>query len=283
MHQDMLEAAKNGQTLVPMKLDELLNSKSQVAIARGQYGLQQAMINAQARIQTANQKNSQMDDRFGDRIMSSADMASVSLGNIAHMRFGSNAGYMGTSLGATPGGSLMELAGGNLRAALSSDEQKMYNTIVTGLGTSLARVELNGGLQGGQALSQIIQQRLAITPQDTPISIMTKLAEARQILDNNTEIYTNSSTADPKKVAIIKQRLADMHNAVPFTVDDVIKFQQAQSGSNKPSYSDWAKQSGLAMKNYATEADVLGAAARGEIKDGDRINIDGKAGTWHHQ
>jgi len=265
MRADMLAAKANGQTLIPMTMKDLVDNKTQAQIARGQYALQKAYVDGANRVALADQKGSAMNDRFADRIMSSADLGTAALSNVASMSFGANSGYLGGTIGAKEGANLQDIIGGNLRDKLSTQDQQLYNTVIQGLGRNLTNIEMQGGLQGGQSMAKQLSQSLAIYPEDTPLTIMGKLAEARQILDRGTEIYLNSPKADPGKVAIIQKRLDDLHQAVPFTVPDVIAFNKASKDDPGLSYTQWAQKnkignsdsqaSSAPAKTY-TEADI---------------------------
>jgi hypothetical protein len=248
---DMMQAQQNGQSLIPMTPSELANSRVQVAASNAQARYQSAMLAAQAREQAAAiaaQKSgvqSSMNERFSNRILSASDLGSAALTNIASMPFGTHSGWFGTQYGMSPGASLYDMTSGNLRNALSTQDQQLYNNMVTGMYRNLAMVEQQGGLQGGQQFAESIRSALQLRPTDTPLTVMSKLADARQILDRGTEVYLKSKTADPQVVDMINARLNSMHKAIPFTQQDVIAFDRAQQKSPELTFSQWAQSQGL--------------------------------------
>jgi hypothetical protein len=248
---DIQAASDAGSPLIPMTSEQLANSKVQVAATNAQARYQTGMEAAMARIQTAQMAGEKKGQATGNqlmmqnRIMSAADLGSASLTNIASLPFGTRSGYFGTQYGSSPGASLTELSHGILRNALSTQDTQLYNTMVTGMYRNLGMIEQQGGLQGGQQFAEQIRSALQLREGDTPLAVMGKLADARQILDRGTEVYLSSKTADPDVVAKVNAQLSAMHRAVPWTQQDVIAFDRAEQKTPGMTFSQWASNQRL--------------------------------------
>lgn len=268
MRADMMAAKQNGQDLIPMNADTMAQTKLQYAQASGAARIQASMQAAMARMYATDNKQpggGSINDRMSNRVMSAAAFGADTLSSISSMPFGTvtqdtydkeTGGLVGTlktSMGlfggapgaVTPGAGMWELAGQHLRSALTTDDQKLYNTYMTGLEQSLATIDRQGLGQGGQTFAHNIRDALRIQPTDSPIAVMGKLAEARAMMDKGTEVYLASKTADPGVVEKITKDLDDMHKAVPFTRNDVIAFDRAAQKDPTMSFAQYAQKSGL--------------------------------------
>jgi hypothetical protein len=248
---DLAAAEANGQKVVPMTAEQLANHQIDVSratgIARIQAGVEAAMARIQAAQIAAEKKGQATGNQLmmQNRIMSAADLGSASLTNIASLPFGTRSGYFGTQYGSSPGASLTELSHGILRNALSTQDTQLYNTMVTGMYRNLGMIEQQGGLQGGQQFAEQIRSALQLREGDTPLAVMGKLADAKQILDRGTEVYLSSKTADPDVVAKVNAQLSAMHRAVPWTQQDVIAFDRAEQKTPGMTFSQWASNQRL--------------------------------------
>jgi hypothetical protein len=250
---DQAAAKENGVETVPMTMKELIDGKSQAAITRGQYQVQQAMIAAQSREQVAAQKtgSNSVNDRMTNRLMTATDMSATQLSNIASQNYGVSRGFFGVN--ASAGVSLMDMNKSNLLNALTPEDYQMYNAMAANLYRPLSMLETGGGLQGGQQFSNQIKQALSLSPTDKPLTVLTKLAEARQIIDTGSEVYLASKSVDPEVKAQVQQKLDALHQAVPWTPADVIAFKKAQETEPQ-----------LTFKEFALSLGVPGQAARAQ-------------------
>jgi hypothetical protein len=256
---DQATAKANGLETVPMTLKELIDGRSQTAIARGQYQMQQAMVGAVSREKVAAEKTgaNAVTDRMTNRIMTAADMSATQLSNIASMNFGVSRGWFG--LNAHPGTSLMDMTKQNLYNALTPEDSQMYNAMAANLYRPLSLLETGGGLQGGQQLSAQIKQALTISPTDSPMTVLTKLAEARQIIDTGSETYLSAKNIDQGVKAQVQSRLEALHSAVPWTPADVIAYKKALETDPQLTFAQFAKtldipgaNAAAAQRNQAT-------------------------------
>jgi hypothetical protein len=241
MRADQQAASTNGLQVTPMTLKDLIDNKQQIAITRGQAQVQAAMIAAQSRLQAAQEKtgSNSVTDRMTNRIMTAADMSSTQLSNIASMNFGVSRGFFG--LNASAGTGLMDMTKNNIYNALTTEDQQMYNAMAANLYRPLSLLETGGGLQGGQQLSAQIKQALTISPTDSPMTVLTKLAEARQIIDTGSEAYMSAKNIDAGVKAQVQSRIDALHQAVPWTPADVIAYKKSLEANPQLTFAQFSK------------------------------------------
>lgn len=242
MHAAIAEAAKNGDTLIPISPKELLDSKYQVAVARGQYQNQSALIAAMGKIQTANAKGAGAGDRFADRMMSSANAVAVDAENISHIPFGSNSGTFGGWVHPNSGLDLFAAPVNSLRNALTPQDVQSYNVLSQGMFRSLAMIELQGGLQGGASFAKSVQDQLALHPGDTPLTIMEKLAKVRQTVEAQMQNTLAKPNIPETQKEVLRGALASLEKSIPYTPADVIDFGNKGKNNQKLTFLDYAQQ-----------------------------------------
>jgi hypothetical protein len=239
---------------VPVTLDQLNNVKLQSAIAAADARIKASQQAAAAREAAAAQKGTNViNDRFTDRILEAADMGSTSLMNVASLPMGASRGFFGGALagmGSKPSQSLIGMSKEALYNGIQPQDVQLYNVMTQPLFRTISTIESGGSLQGGSGgFLSSIKDTLSLKPTDTYMTMLSKLAEARQIYEQGTAIYTASKTIDPGKLAQIQSRLADMKKAVPWLPQDVVAF--ARAAESNP---------GLTMSQYAQQQGLVGAA-----------------------
>jgi hypothetical protein len=256
-----LETNKNALAGVTMQ------ARLQIAQDKNETQTKVAEIRAQAAADRAAQKG-QKTDRFAMRILSSGVDAAQTISNISTMNFGTTRGYF---TGVTPGKTLTDIAGENLRNGLTSEDSQMYNVAITGLAKNLSMLSMQGGLAGGESLSKRIEQQIQVRPGDTHHTILQKMAEVRQIVDTNTKLYM----ADPNIPQDIKDEMQkaidQLHDAVPYTVKDVIAYAKESNKDKKLSFSQYATKHNVSGSNIPDGASPEHARA---IQDNPRTPTD---------
>jgi len=253
MRADMQAAQDQGINVTPMKIGDLINGKNQAAITRGQYQVQQAMIGAAQRDKDAQLKaatTGQKDDHMVNRVMTAADMGATQLSNIAAMNFGVSSGFLPSLLGAgAPGASsgtgLLDMTKGSLYNTLTPEDTQMYNSMAANMYRPLSILESGGGIQGAQRISDKIEKALTIRPTDSPMTVLTKLAETRQIIESGSDIYLKANSTDPGVKAALQDKLDKLKAAIPWTPGDVIAFKKAQETNPQLTFGQFAKQLGV--------------------------------------
>lgn len=243
-------AAQNGQQLQFLNVDQLNDSKIKSAAASAQARITAAYQSAQAREYAATQ-TAQRDSVRGNqammenRILTAANLGGTALANIGDLPMGTNSGFFGTQYGASPQASLKDMTMGILRNQLTDETQQRYTAMVTGMYRNLGMIEQQGGLQGGQQFAEQIRSALELRKGDSALDVMTKMADARQILEKGTELYMTSKTLDPDKKALVTQTLDRVRQAIPFTQEDITAFARAAQKDPQLTISQWATTQGI--------------------------------------
>jgi hypothetical protein len=259
----MQAGQQQGLQLTPMSIKDFTDSRTQAALARGQAQVQSAMLAAASREQVAQTnaaKTNSVNDRITNRLMTATDMASTQLSNIASMNFGVNTGVLpamrGTALSA--GTSLMDMVRGTAYQTFTPEDTQMYNTMAANLYRPLSMLETGGGLQGGQAFSDQIKAALTLKQGDGPLAGLTKLAEARQVIDTGSEVYMSSKNLDPGIRAQVQTRLDALHAAIPWTPADIIAYKKAMETDPQLTFKQYVEK--LNIPGSATNAPGSAAA-----------------------
>lgn len=233
------DAKANGDTVLPMSADKFVNSKDSTAAIRGQYQLAAAQERTRAALATAQLKlqGGQMTGReymMTSRIVSAADLGSAALQNIVELPIGSNTGFFG--VGAAPGHSVLQSTTDTLRNKLSSQEVQNYNTAITGLTRNLAMIESAGLMPQGsltESMSAIIGRE-----GDTESNTLHKLAEARQIIEKGVQATLHNPRLPPAVADEMRESLASLTNAIPFTQHDVTEMDRTAKSGAKTTIQD---------------------------------------------
>lgn len=233
------DAKANGDTVLPMSADKFVNSKDNTAAIRGQYQLAAAQERTRAAMAAAQLKlqGGQMTGReymMTSRIVSAADLGSAALQNIVELPMGSNTGFFG--VGSTPGHSVLQSATDTLRNKLSSEDVKTYNTMITGLTRNLAMIESAGLMPQGsltESMSAVIGRE-----GDTESNMLHKLADSRQIIERGVQATLRNPRLPPAVAEELRDSLAGLTNAIPFTQHDVTMMDRAKASGKKTTITD---------------------------------------------
>jgi hypothetical protein len=258
IHADMAEGAQNGKQLQVVNADQLNNSKLASAIAQANARIKASENAAAAREQAAAEAAAKggnvAGDRFTDRILTATDIGSTSLANVASLPMGSSKGFFG--MATKPAATLTEMTKEQLYNSLQPQDVQLYRTMTQPLFRTLATIESGGGLQGASgALMSNLKDTLTMQPTDTYLTMLSKLAEARQIFETGSDVYLKSKAIDPGKAEAINAKLQAMREAVPWTPQAVISFaRQTESNPN------------LTFKQYAQKYNVASAGSDGRAQ-----------------
>jgi hypothetical protein len=261
------DAAKNGDTVVPMTGDQFLNGKAQMAAVRGQYALAAANQRAMVALQTAQLRLAAKGQQFGGlaaqgamRMLGSANAASQAIQNIAEMPIGSSTGWLGTDFGAHAGTGLSATLSGNLRNQLSSQDIQSYTNATTGLSRSLATLEAQGSAQGLVGLTASLEGQIRIRPGDTALTAVQRLAEMRQIVEKNVELTLKRPDIPDEIKAQMQEALGQLAEKVPWTVHDVTAFRAASDKNPRLTFTQWAQKQGVSAPGASPAAPAAPAA-----------------------
>jgi hypothetical protein len=152
-------------------------------------------------------------------IRGAGNEAVASLKNLVELPISANAGVLMGVQYATPDEMSAALARSLARQFTPDDVRALYISFA-GVGRSLAQLEAQGRAQGLVGLSNQMD-RLMPQSGDTPIAVMRRYAEIRQIIDRSMENAKVSGGASPEAMALFDRIAAEAKEAVPYTVHDV--------------------------------------------------------------
>lgn len=209
---------------------------------------------------------------FIKRTLSAANEGVKALQNVMELPIESTSrGFFG---GRSQGTGLMEAAKETLTNKATSQEVQDYQTMVTGLTRNLAQIE-SAGLAPAGSLTHNMEGAI-LKEGDTNLTKLRKMAEARQIIEQGIE----PNLHDPKIGADQKQEVQNLiesvKQAVPFTQHDLTQYEY--KGKKNESFNTF-----MAKKDapkFSTEDEVHAAAARGDIKPGTKITVNGRLATY---
>lgn len=201
-----------------------------------------------------------------------------------------------------PGTSVMDAAGRSLLWAVSPQDTQLYNVAMSGVARNLAILENYG--RGAPTTGQIaaIADQLSLRPGDTVATMMLKMADYRNTVENAAETFLAMNKNRPDDATKTAEKmLATARRAVPFTMNDVIAYQAASKKNPGLTIGEFTRQRMLTQRpgpapapaaapgaapaaagtpTFATEAEAAAAAASGKIQHGTRIIVGGVSGTW---
>lgn len=159
------------------------------------------------------------------RVTVAANEAAQAAQNIMEMPSSSTSGFFGQR--GPPAHGLLGAAKESLTNALTTQEVQDYNTLVPGIGRSLAAIETGGLAPSGQISSSM--DGLILKSGDSEMTKMRKMAELRQIVEKGME----PNLVDPKIPDVQKQQVKDIitqiQTAIPFTHHDITVLQQSKN------------------------------------------------------
>jgi hypothetical protein len=160
------------------------------------------------------------------RVTVAANEAAQAAQNIMELPSGSDAGWF-AGHGAPHG--LLGAAKETLTNALTTQGVQDYNTMVPGIGRSLAAIETGGLAPSGSISSSM--EGLILKAGDSEMTKMRKMAELRQIVEKGME----PNLVDPKIPDVQKAQVRDIitqiQTAIPFTHHDITTLQQSANPS----------------------------------------------------
>lgn len=231
------------------------------------------------------------------RTLNAAGNTALDLKNIMSMPSGATTGVFGGQSGAP---NLLGVTPGWLQNEITSDEVQQYKAVTGTLGEQLSTIE-RMGMRGAAGLTRQFDN-LALAEGDSVYTKMYKLAQMRQTVENGIRTMLSLNRMPPTMIEQANTVLRDVMQAVPFTPQDVLAFQnekhpritlgeylkQRQMTNPVRPQAAPAGPSGptgtpgpVGSLSFATEAEAAAAAAKGQIKSGDRIVVGGVTGTWH--
>lgn len=164
---------------------------------------------------------------YMNRVLQGAAQSAAAIHNIVQLPSGATTGFVG--LGASPGHSVFQATRDAVRNSLSSQDVQTYNLATTGLHRSLATIETQGLVPPGTFTTTM--QATDLRPGDTELTKLQKLAELRQIVETGLDPLANSPRVPSQTKQYIGALINRVHDAVPFTWDDVLALSREKDNT----------------------------------------------------
>jgi hypothetical protein len=209
---------------------------------------------------------------FNDIIAVAANEAAGSITNIMNLPEGSTTGeFQGQN---TKG--LFSAPLGTLANRLTSEDTQRYNAEIANFGRYLAQVT-----KGGRNVtdSDVIknQAQFAVREGDSPLTVLTRIGQMRQSLERALEVKIASEKTPAPLKEIYKARLAEVQEAIPFTVNDVNNIRNEKDQTK--TFADMVSGAGLG-KDRAKIVDVATPDEAEKLPPGTKFRLpDGRSGT----
>lgn len=162
---------------------------------------------------------------FNEIVTTAANEATASINNMVSMPATVSTGLFG-------GRQTVNLLTAPLDAltnTLTTEDVQRYNIEVNNFGKFIAQLQ-----KGGRAVTNYDIQNssaaFAIRVGDTPLTVLTRLAQMRQAAERAIEVRIASPKTDENLKKILRQNEQDIKNAIPFTVNEVNQYALKESG-----------------------------------------------------
>lgn len=192
------------------------------------------------------------------RLTGAANEAKLQISNIARASSGSTTSWF-QGIQSETGKDLSAGVRRTLGNYITPQEEQVMSVLGRGIGRSLATLETAGAATGLVALQQSMQGNMPAKG-DTKLVALMKLAEMRQIAEQGIESAIAAPAVGSKQKALLRSVQKALHEAVPYTVADVIDLIQKPG---KDTYQSFAAKLGLGKPKGSADpgAAPAGAAA----------------------
>ena len=197
---------------------------------------------------------------FNDIIAVAANEAAGSITNIMNLPEGSTTG---TFQGQNTKG-LLSAPIGALANTLTTEDTQRYNAEIANFGRYLAQVT-KGGRNVTNADVDKNQAQFAVREGDSPLTVLTRIGQMRQSLERALEVKIASEKTPPALKEIYRTRLAEVQEAIPFTVNDVNKIRNEKDGTK--TFTDMIGAAGLGKPTFNSLDELRSAIASGQIDE----------------
>jgi hypothetical protein len=205
------------------------------------------------------------------RLTAAGNEVSGALQNLMELPVTANLGVFGGTQYQTAD-TLTDAVHRALARSLTPQEVQDLQATTLGLSRGLATLEATGVSQGLVGLAKQMEREV---PQsgDTPLTVMRKYADVRQIVERAMETVKSTSAVPETQTALLDKIVAEVKRAVPFTVHDVnmlerspddpatVKafsarvFANQRGGGSLPTVTSQAQYDALAPGAYYTGPD----------------------------
>jgi len=184
---------------------------------------------------------------FGDIIATNLNEAVGTISNIVNLPHDVTGGIF---QGRNTSGLLMAPLG-VLAQELTDEDVQRYNKEIKNFGKFASRV-VSGGRVVPASVQKDFEDQFVINKGDSPLSVLTSLAQMRQTLERAIEVKLKSSSTDPGLKTLYQDGLDVIRNSIPFTVNDVNTF--ANQRDKKKTFSQMFGEYGFRSPSATTGA-----------------------------
>jgi len=182
---------------------------------------------------------------FGDIIATNLNEAVGTIANIVNLPHDVTGGIF---QGRNTSGLLMAPLG-VLAQELTDEDVQRYNKEIKNFGKFASRV-VSGGRVVPASVQKDFEDQFVINKGDSPLSVLTSLAQMRQTLERATEVKLRSSSTDPGLKTLYQDGLDVIRKSIPFTVNDVNTF--ANQRDKKKTFSQMFGEYGFVPPTATT-------------------------------
>ncbi len=175
---------------------------------------------------------------FGDIVATNLNEAVGTISNIVNLPYDVTSGvFQGRNTT-----NLLFAPLGALTNELTSEDVQRYNKEIKNFGKFASRV-VSGGRVVPAGVQKDFEDQFVIREGDSPLTVLTSLAQMRQVMERAAEVKIKSASTDPGLKQLYVDGLEVVRSSIPFTVNDVNKFAN-QRDKNK-TFSDMFTEYGL--------------------------------------
>jgi len=185
---------------------------------------------------------------FGDIIATNLNEAVGTIANIVNLPFDVTTGiFQGRN---TTG--LLTAPLGALANELTSEDVQRYNKEIKNFGKFASRV-VSGGRVVPASVQKDFEDQFLIREGDSPLTVLTSIAQMRQTIERAAEVKIKSSSTDPGLKQLYEDGLDVVRKSIPFTINDVNKF--ANERDKNKTLADMFKDYGFQKSTPAKSGD----------------------------
>ena len=182
---------------------------------------------------------------FGDIVATNLNEAVGTIANIVNLPYDVTTGiFQGRN---TTG--LLTAPLGALTNKLTTEDVQRYNKEIKNFGKFASRV-VSGGRVVPASVQKDFEDQFLIREGDSPLTVLTSIAQMRQTIERAAEVKIASSSTDPGLKQLYVDGLDVVRNSIPFTINDVNRF--ANDRDKNKTLADMFEEYGFEKKSAAT-------------------------------
>lgn len=189
------------------------------------------------------------------RVVNAANEFAAAINNLGNLTHDVTTGWF-QGIQAEKGKTLTDGIRRTLANKVTPEDAQIVSVLSKGIGRSLASLSTAGAATGLVSLQQSLESLAQFQEGDTVFTMLTKLAEMRQVAERAIEASHASPTIGAEQKKLLGKIDGEVKQAVPFTVLDVIRLRR-QPGEQ--TFQDFARSIGLGGRAAAAGAPIPNA------------------------